>query len=79
MQVLIPHELVNYRMYVHWREREHKDIDILVKEDLDYTTALAQCGLLKFFQCPFMQAQPKLLNALVDYWHPDAEAFMLEG
>jgi hypothetical protein len=26
-----------------------------------------------------MRAQPRLLNALVDYWHPDAEAFMLEG
>jgi hypothetical protein len=26
-----------------------------------------------------MHAQPRLLNALVDYWHPDAEAFMLEG
>jgi hypothetical protein len=26
-----------------------------------------------------MRAQPSLLNALVDYSHPDAEAFMLEG
>jgi hypothetical protein len=26
-----------------------------------------------------MPAQPRLLNALIDYWHPDAEAFMLEG
>jgi hypothetical protein len=26
-----------------------------------------------------MWAQPRLLNALVDYWHPNAEAFMLEG
>jgi hypothetical protein len=54
MQELIPHELVNCRMYVHWREREHEDIDILVKEDPVATIALAQCGLLKFFQCPFM-------------------------
>ena len=23
--------------------------------------------------------QPRLLNALIDYWHPDVEAFMLEG
>jgi hypothetical protein len=38
-----------------------------------------QCGLLKFFLCPFMRAQPRLLNDLVDYWHPDAKAFMLEG
>jgi hypothetical protein len=40
---------------------------------------LMQCGLLKFFLCPFMQAQPRLLNALVDYWHPNAKAFLLEG
>ena len=26
-----------------------------------------------------MRVQPRLLNALIDYWHPDAEAFMLEG
>jgi hypothetical protein len=26
-----------------------------------------------------MRAQPRLLNTLVDYWHPDAEAFMIEG
>jgi hypothetical protein len=40
---------------------------------------LMQCGLLKFFLCPFKQAQLRLLNALIDYWHLDAEAFMLEG
>jgi hypothetical protein len=26
-----------------------------------------------------MCVQPRLLNALIDYWNPDAEAFMLEG
>jgi hypothetical protein len=26
-----------------------------------------------------MRAQPKLLNTLVDYWHSDGEAFMIEG
>jgi hypothetical protein len=26
-----------------------------------------------------MRVQPRLLNALVDYWHHDTEAFMLEG
>jgi hypothetical protein len=66
-------------MYVHWREREHEDVDILVDEDPAAMAALRQCGLWKFFRCPFMRAQPRLLNALVDYWHPDAEAFMIEG
>ena len=67
MQGLIPPGLVNCRMYVHWREREHEDIDFLVGEDPAATTALAQCGLLKLFQFPFMWAQPRLLNTLVDY------------
>jgi hypothetical protein len=26
-----------------------------------------------------MRAQPRILNSLVDYWHPDAEEFMFEG
>jgi hypothetical protein len=66
-------------MYVHWREREHEEVSELVGEDPNVVAALMQCGLLKFFLCPFMQTQPRLLNALVNYWHPDAEDFMLEG
>jgi hypothetical protein len=54
-------------MYVHWRETEHEDIDFLFGEEPDVTASLAQCGLLKFFQCPFKLAKPRLLNALVDY------------
>jgi hypothetical protein len=66
-------------MYVHWREREHEEVGELVAGDMNVMAALMQCGLLKFFMCPFMQVQPRLLNVLVDYWHPDAEDFMLEG
>ena len=66
-------------MYVQWREREHEAISELVVGDSNVVVVLMQCGLLKFFLCPFMRVQPRLLNALIDYWHPDAEAFMLEG
>jgi hypothetical protein len=66
-------------MYVHWRETEHEEISALVGEDPNDVASLMQCGLLKFFLCLFMQAQPRLLNALVDYWNPEEEAFMLEG
>jgi hypothetical protein len=66
-------------MYVQWREREHEAISELVVGDLNVMAMLMQCGLLKFFLCLFMRAQPRLLNALIDYWHPDVEAFMLEG
>jgi hypothetical protein len=67
------------RMYVHWREREHEEIDFLVSKDPAAITIFLQCKLIKFFQCLFMRAQPRLLNALIDYWHLDAETFMLEG
>jgi hypothetical protein len=66
-------------MYVHWREREHEAANEAAAADPNVMAALTQCGLVKFFLCPFMRAQPRLLNALVDYWHPDAEAFMIEG
>jgi hypothetical protein len=64
-------------MYVHWRERENEEISALVGEDPSVVSTLMQCGLLKLFLCPFMRAQPRLLNSLIDYWHPDTEAFIL--
>jgi hypothetical protein len=51
----------------------------LIEEDPADITAMEQCGLWQLFQCPFMREQPKLLNTLVEYWHPDVKAFMLEG
>ena len=66
-------------MYVQWREREHEATNELVAADPNVMVVLTQCGLVKFFLFPFMRVQPRLLNALVDYWHPDAEAFMIEG
>jgi hypothetical protein len=66
-------------IYVQWREREHEDISALVGEDPNAVVVLMQCVLLKFLMCPLMRAQTRLLNALVEYWHPDTEAFMLEG
>jgi hypothetical protein len=67
------------RIYVQWRERENEAANELVAADPNVMSMLTQCGLVKFFLCSFMHAQPRLLNALVDYWHPDAEAFMIEG
>ena len=66
-------------MYVHWREREHEVNSALVGEDPNVFAMLMQCGLLKFFLCPFMREKPRLLNSLVDYWHLDAKSCMLEG
>ena len=66
-------------MYVQWREREHEAANELVAADPNVVAMLTQCGLVKFFLRQFMRVQPRLLNALIDYWHPDVEAFMLEG
>jgi len=66
-------------MYVHWREREHEGLYVLVEEDLGATAMLKQCSMWELFQCPFMREKPRVLNHLIEYWHPDAEAFMLEG
>jgi hypothetical protein len=66
-------------MYVQWRERENEAANELVAADPNFMAVLTQCGLVKFFLCPFMHVQPRLLNALVEYWHPDVEAFMIEG
>jgi hypothetical protein len=57
----------------------HEAANEVVAADPAVMAVLTQCGLVKFFLCPFMRAQPRLLNALVDYWHPDVEAFMIEG
>ena len=51
----------------------------MVEENSTTVATLKQCGLWKYFQCPLMRSQPRLLNHLVEYWNPDAEAFMIEG
>jgi hypothetical protein len=66
-------------MFVHWREREHEEVDQVVFDDDDAKQSLHACGMYNFFQIGGMRAQRRLLNLLIDYWHPDAEAFMLAG
>jgi hypothetical protein len=66
-------------MYMCWREREHEEMDLMVKEEPTTVAILKQVGLWKFFRCPFIRAQPRLLNNLVEYYNHVSEAFMLEG
>jgi hypothetical protein len=54
-------------------------VDILVDEDPATMATLRQCGVWNFFWFPFTRAEPKLVNALIDYWNSDAEAFMIGG
>lgn len=39
--------------------------------------ALHNCGLLKLFMCPRMQAQLMLLERLVAMWDTDSQVFMV--
>lgn len=61
-----------------WKEREHELNDQVALGDQDTMDALRNCGLLKFFRCPGMQAQPMLLERLVAMWDADSQVFMVE-
>lgn len=55
-------------MVVQWKEREHDSVDALAIEDEACMNALRDCGLKKFFLTPYLRAQPKLLQYIVDLW-----------
>ena len=39
--------------------------------------SLHNCGLLKFFVCPSLRAQPLLLQQMVAMWEPDSQHFLV--
>lgn len=45
-----------------WKERDHEVNDMMDLGDQGIVDALMDCGLLKIFMCPNMQAQPLLLE-----------------
>jgi hypothetical protein len=40
---------------------------------------LVACGLLKFFECPFIRAQEYLLQFLIRMWSLDLHCFIVRG
>jgi hypothetical protein len=40
---------------------------------------LATCGLLKFFECPLIQAHEYLLQFLIQVWSPELHCFLVRG
>jgi hypothetical protein len=66
-------------MVIEWREREHEDIDSQVIEDLKAMESIQRCGLRNFFETSNIRAQKRLLQVLIIYWDPNADAFMLDG
>jgi hypothetical protein len=64
-------------MVLEWREREHKEVDVVVDRDMGAQMDLKRCGLYKFWVVKGMRDQVRLLEMLVDYWDPDSERFNL--
>ena len=48
-----------------WKEREHEANDQAMLNDHATIVSLHNCGLLKFFMCPGLRAQPLLLQHML--------------
>ena len=60
-----------------WKECEHELNDQATLGDEETMDALRNCGLLKFFMCPWMWAQPMLLERMVAMWDANSQVFMV--
>ena len=60
------------RKMLEWKEHEQELNDQATLGDQETMDALHNCGLLKFFMCPGMRAQPLLLERLVAMWDSDS-------
>jgi hypothetical protein len=59
-------------MEVRWCERDWEPLREVVAEARSAVRAsLAASGLLKFFECPLIQAQEYLLQFLIEMWSPE--------
>ena len=56
-----------------WRECEHEVNDNATMDYPPTLDALRNCGLLKFFLFQNIQAQPTMLQKLVDMWDADRQ------
>ena len=60
-----------------WKEREHEVNDQATLSDRVKIMSLRNYGLLKFFMCPGLRAQPLLLQRMVVMWEPDSQRFLV--
>ena len=60
-----------------WKEREHEVNDQATLGDRVTMVSLRNCGLLTFFMCPSLRAQPLLLQWMVSMWEPDSQRFLV--
>ena len=67
------------RMVLEWREREHRDVEEVVRGDLMAQKDLRACGLYNFWCLGSLRDKPRLLQMLVYYRDPDSESFHISG
>ena len=60
-----------------WKEREHDVNDQAALGDRATMVSLRNCGLLKFFMCPSLRAQPLLLQQMVAMWELESQHFLI--
>jgi hypothetical protein len=67
-------------MDVRWRERDWEPLrEEVAKARPAVRATLAASGLLKFFECPLLQAQEYLLHCLIEMWSPRQHFFFVRG
>ena len=66
------------RMVLEWREREHGDVEVVLRGDLMAQQALRACGLYKCCCLGSLRVKPRLLQMLLDYWDPNSESFQID-
>ena len=60
-----------------WKEWENELNDQVALNDNATIDALCNYGLLKFFMCPGLRAQPFLLQRMVAMWDFNSQLFMV--
>ena len=60
-----------------WKEREYEANDHVVLNNHATMVSLSNCGLLKFFMCLGLRAQPLLLQCMVGMWDLDSQCSMV--
>ena len=60
-----------------WKEREHEVNDQATLGDRVMIVSLRNYGLLKFFMCLGLRAQPLLLQRMVAMWEPESQLFLI--
>jgi hypothetical protein len=67
-------------MDVRWCERDWSQLrDVVANAGPAVRATLATSGLLKFFECPLIQAQEYLVQFLLQMWNPGLHYFLVRG